>query len=98
MKLELTTEARKQIAAAGYDPDYGARPLRRVIQNSIQDSLSEAILEGRFVPGDSILVDYQEVEREDGSTEYDYTFEVSDHQVIDEVESETAEAIEAMLQ
>ncbi|MEZ4706393.1 MAG: hypothetical protein R3A44_04265 [Caldilineaceae bacterium] len=86
------------MASAGYDPDYGARPLRRVIQNSIQDPLSEAILEGRFVPGDTILLDYQKVTREDGSTADDYTFEVSDHHVIDEVESEAADAIEAMLQ
>ncbi|MCB0097123.1 MAG: AAA family ATPase, partial [Caldilineaceae bacterium] len=98
MKLELTQGAREQIASAGYDPDYGARPLRRVIQNSIQDPLSEAILEGRFVPGDTILVDYQEVTRDDGSTAEDYTFEVSDHRTVDEVESEEADAIEAMLQ
>ncbi|MEZ4656428.1 MAG: ATP-dependent Clp protease ATP-binding subunit [Caldilineaceae bacterium] len=98
MKLELTQAAREQIASAGYDPDYGARPLRRVIQNSIQDPLSEAILEGRFVPGDTILLDYQEVTREDGSTAHDYTFEVSDHYTVDEVESEAADAIEAMLQ
>ncbi len=44
MKLELTDAARMAVADAGYDPDYGARPLRRVIQNQIQDPLSEGML------------------------------------------------------
>lgn len=98
MVLELTAEARQAIANAGYDPDYGARPLRRVIQNSIQDPLSEAILEGRFVPGDKILTDYREVEQEDGDLEEDFTFEVTEHTAIETPDSETTEAIEAMLQ
>lgn len=58
MKLELTMAARYAIADAGYNPDYGARPLRRVIQSEVQDPLSEALLEGRFVPGDTIQVDF----------------------------------------
>lgn len=97
MKLELTDTARQAIADAGYDPDYGARPLRREIQNYIQDPLSEAILGGRFVPGDSILADYREVEQEDGSTAEEFVFEVSHHEDVD-MDSETAEAIEAILQ
>jgi hypothetical protein len=44
MKLELTPAARLAIAEAGYDPEYGARPLRRIIQNQIQDPLSEGML------------------------------------------------------
>ncbi|MDE0078448.1 MAG: ATP-dependent Clp protease ATP-binding subunit [Caldilineaceae bacterium] len=58
MKLKLTPAARYAIADAGYNPDYGARPLRRVIQTEVQDPLSEALLEGRFVPGDTIQVDF----------------------------------------
>ena len=58
MKLVLTPAARYAIADAGYNPDYGARPLRRVIQTEVQDPLSEALLEGRFVPGDTIQVDF----------------------------------------
>ena len=58
MKLELTLAARYAIAAAGYNPDYGARPLRRVIQSEVQDPLSEALLEDRFVSGDTIQVDF----------------------------------------
>jgi len=38
---------------------FGARPLRRVIQNEIEDRLSEALLEGRFQPGDTVLIDCQ---------------------------------------
>jgi len=101
MELEMTATARQKIADAGYDPDYGARPLRRVIQNSIQDPLSEAILSGRFVPGDKILGDYKEVEdedSEDSEMKEDFTFEVTEHRPIETVDSETTEAIEAMLQ
>ena len=58
MKLVLTPAARYAIADAGYNPDYGARPIRRVIQTEVQDPLSEALLEGRFVPGDTIQVDF----------------------------------------
>ena len=49
MKLELTDAARMAVADAGYDPDYGARPLRRVIQNQIQDPLSEGMLAEKYV-------------------------------------------------
>lgn len=98
MVLELTEAARKAIADAGYDPDYGARPLRRVIQNKVQDPLSEAILSGKFVPGDKILTDYREVEQEDGELEDDFTFEVTEHNAVETPDSETTEAIEAMLQ
>ena len=66
MKLVLTEAARLAIADAGFDPEYGARPLRRVIQNELQDQLSESILANRFVPGDTIQVDYREAADEDG--------------------------------
>jgi len=42
----------------GYDPTFGARPLRRVIQNEVEDKLSEALLRGEFSPGDTLEVDY----------------------------------------
>jgi ATP-dependent Clp protease ATP-binding subunit ClpB len=54
--LEVSPEARRQLAAEGYDPTYGARPLKRVIQRRIQDPLALAILEGRFREGDRIQV------------------------------------------
>jgi ATP-dependent Clp protease ATP-binding subunit ClpC len=46
--LEMTDEARSWLAEKGYDPEYGARPLRRLIQNEIEDELSDGILSGRY--------------------------------------------------
>ncbi len=55
--LELTPPARQQLAAEGYDPTYGARPLKRVIQQRIQNPLAMSLLEGDFREGDTVLVD-----------------------------------------
>ncbi len=55
--VELTDEARTLIGNLGYDPTYGARPLKRVIQKRLVDPLALAILEGRFVAGDTVKVD-----------------------------------------
>ena len=55
--LELTAEARALLLREGYDPAYGARPLRRTIQRLVQDPLALLILEGTVLPGDHILVD-----------------------------------------
>ncbi|MEI6632448.1 MAG: ATP-dependent chaperone ClpB [Chlamydiota bacterium] len=55
--LRVTDAAVAEIARAGYDPDYGARPLKRVIQRSIQDPLALAMLEGKFREGDTVEVD-----------------------------------------
>ena len=49
--LEVTEAARKKLAEAGYDPAFGARPLKRAIQRLIQDPLALALLDGTFVPG-----------------------------------------------
>ena len=59
VKLEMTTGALDWIGEKGYDPVFGARPLRRVIQNEIEDRLSEALLEERFTEGDQIKIDVQ---------------------------------------
>ena len=59
LKLEMTVEALDWIGEKGYDPVFGARPLRRVIQNEIEDRLSEAVLEERFTEGDTIKIDVQ---------------------------------------
>ena len=56
LTIELTDAARETIADAGYDPVYGARPLKRAIQRLIQDPLAQKILRGEFKPGDHILV------------------------------------------
>ncbi len=57
VQLEATQAAKEYLADEGYDPEYGARPLRRVIQNQIEDALSDMILAGRFEKGSTILVD-----------------------------------------
>ena len=54
--LEVTPEAKQLIAEEGYDPAFGARPLKRAIQNLIQNPLAMAVLEGRFHDGDQVLV------------------------------------------
>jgi len=57
VKLEITDAARDFLGEKGYDPTFGARPLRRVIQNEVEDKLSEALLRGEFRPGDTVEVD-----------------------------------------
>jgi ATP-dependent Clp protease ATP-binding subunit ClpC len=56
--LEITDAARDFLGEKGYDPNFGARPLRRVIQNEVEDRLSESLLRGEFSPGDTLKVDY----------------------------------------
>ncbi|MCK4331176.1 MAG: ATP-dependent Clp protease ATP-binding subunit [Dehalococcoidia bacterium] len=57
IKLEITDAAREFLGEKGYDPAFGARPLRRVIQNEVEDKLSEALLRGEFQSGDTVEVD-----------------------------------------
>ncbi len=57
--MEMTDAAKDWIGEKGFDPLFGARPLRRVIQNEIEDRLSEALLEERFRAGDTVRVDIQ---------------------------------------
>jgi len=56
MRIVLTDAARDKLAAAGFDPVYGARPLKRAIQQQVENPLAQQILEGRFSPGDTIEV------------------------------------------
>ena len=55
--IDLDSSALDLLAKRGYDPAYGARPLRRIITNLIEDPLSEGVLEGRFKAGDTVVVD-----------------------------------------
>ncbi len=55
--LELSDEAIEFVGNAGYDPDYGARPLRRVLRNDLENPLAQALLEGKFLPGQTVRVD-----------------------------------------
>jgi ATP-dependent Clp protease ATP-binding subunit ClpB len=59
IRLVVTDAALKEIASVGFDPVFGARPLKRAIQQSIENPLAKALLEGRFAPKDTIRVDYK---------------------------------------
>jgi ATP-dependent Clp protease ATP-binding subunit ClpC len=74
VKLDATEKALDHLATEGYDPDMGARPLRRVIQQKIEDRLSDALLAKEFMDGDTIRIDVGEdneiiLKREDPLTE-----------------------------
>jgi ATP-dependent Clp protease ATP-binding subunit ClpC len=58
--VELTEAARKWLAREGFDPAFGARPLRRALQKHVESPLSVMILEGKFKTGDTVVVDYAE--------------------------------------
>ncbi|MBA7630213.1 Negative regulator of genetic competence ClpC/MecB [subsurface metagenome] len=59
VKLEVTDAAKDFLGEKGYDEVFGARPLRRVIQDMIEDKLSESLLRGKFQPGDTAVVDLE---------------------------------------
>lgn len=58
MKLQVSEAALSALSQAGFDPVFGARPLKRAIQSQIENPLAKEILEGRFVAKDTIKVDY----------------------------------------
>jgi ATP-dependent Clp protease ATP-binding subunit ClpA len=62
--LEITEKAVAKLGEEGFDPVYGARPLRRLIQSSIENPISIQIISQKFVVGDSIKIDYDEVKNE----------------------------------
>ncbi|HEX8743570.1 MAG TPA: ATP-dependent chaperone ClpB [Thermoleophilaceae bacterium] len=62
VEVELTDDARTLIGNMGYDPTYGARPLKRVIQKQLVDKLALALLEGEFAAGDTVRVDARDGE------------------------------------
>jgi ATP-dependent Clp protease ATP-binding subunit ClpB len=57
MEIEISDAAVAELAKAGFDPVYGARPLKRAIQQQIENPLSKSLLEGKFGPKDTIRVD-----------------------------------------
>jgi ATP-dependent Clp protease ATP-binding subunit ClpB len=59
IELELTDEAKAALAEAGWDPTYGARPLKRAIQRLVENPLALRLLEGEFSDGDTVRVDAQ---------------------------------------
>lgn len=62
MSLEVTQAAKEYISEKGYDPNFGARPLRRFIQDKVEDKLSEELLANRISPGDTVVVDMEDGE------------------------------------
>jgi ATP-dependent Clp protease ATP-binding subunit ClpB len=62
--LELTEKAREHLAAVGYDPSYGARPLKRVIQKELETPLGRSLLKGDVKDGQTVAVDYDRVKSE----------------------------------
>ena len=62
MKLEVSDAAKDLLGEKGYDEVFGARPLRRVIQDMVEDKLSEGMLDGKFQSGDTVVVDIQDGE------------------------------------
>jgi ATP-dependent Clp protease ATP-binding subunit ClpB len=70
MGLEISDAALQHLATAGYDPVFGARPLKRAIQQYIENPLSRLILEGKIAPKDQVPVDYR-----DG----DFVFDRAEH-------------------
>ena len=76
--LRVSEAARNQIAAEGYDPVFGARPVQRVIQQSIQNPLATEVLRGDFPEGSTVEIDYRDGE---------FTFEKSAEREPQEVAS-----------
>ena len=62
LDLDLTDAAKEKITEEGYDPEYGARPLRRAIQKFVEDRLSEELLKGTITPGEHIVFDVEDDE------------------------------------
>ena len=86
--LEMDDSSREFLAKVGYDPQFGARPLRRAIQEHVDDPLSEGLLSDRFQPGDKIRIFHEGDNKE-------LTFEVLERR--DEYDAEEDESLEAML-
>jgi ATP-dependent Clp protease ATP-binding subunit ClpC len=84
ISLAATPAAVDLLAELGYDPDMGARPLRRVIQQRVEDLISDDLLSGRFEAGDVIEIDVEAGEEEEK------------HIVLRRKESEEEEASEAL--
>jgi ATP-dependent Clp protease ATP-binding subunit ClpC len=60
LTIEATDEARNWLGEHGYDPDFGARPLRRLIQTEVEDKLSDAVLSGKFKPEQTVTIDIED--------------------------------------
>ncbi len=77
LDLELTDDAKRWLADRGYDPVYGARPLKRVIRKELEDKLALALLEGRIAEDQTVTVDVRPDGRGDGADALTFTSSVS---------------------
>lgn len=66
MKLKVTDAAVELLGSLGYDPSYGARPVKRVIQQNVENELAKGILRGEFKDEDTVLVDTEVTAFSDG--------------------------------
>ena len=92
MSIELTNAAKALMAAKGYDPSMGARPLRREMQRNIEDALSEKILFGDIKPGEKITVD---VEGEGDSAKFVFSSQPMKELALESVKDLAEDADEA---
>ena len=95
MTLEITDEVRGFIADKGYNPEFGARPLRRIIQSEVEDPLSEGLLAGRFKEGDAVLA-YLEEDREGQQKIQFRVIESESREEAPDAEGDTMPALETM--
>jgi ATP-dependent Clp protease ATP-binding subunit ClpA len=58
IELSVSDDLRKHLVTIGFDPVYGARPLKRTVQKVLEDRLADALLSGEIKPGDKVLADY----------------------------------------
>jgi ATP-dependent Clp protease ATP-binding subunit ClpC len=89
IRLELTPEAKLFLAEEGYDPEFGARPLRRVVMNHVEDKLSEGMLAGEFKPGDTVTASVAL----DASGKQELRLEISSSGSLTAAEDEIAEEL-----
>ena len=68
INMEVTDKAKQWLVEKGFDPQFGARPLRRVIQDHVEDKLSDAILGGELSPGDTAVVDVEDQDGDEGGS------------------------------
>ncbi|MGQ9625850.1 MAG: ATP-dependent Clp protease ATP-binding subunit [Anaerolineae bacterium] len=77
LRVELSEEARRWLARRGYDPDFGARPLRRTLQREVENPLARRLLRGEFQEGDTVMVEMDEEKdaltftKKEGAVEFD---------------------------
>jgi len=60
LHIEVSDDVKGKLLKEGFDPTYGARPLRRVIQRCLEDGISEELLQGKIAPGDTVSVNVDE--------------------------------------